>query len=123
MGCLKKKEYTDKSRGMGICWSAPPAVPVATAVPIMAANPAKTVGYDMKDPEKPIYHQYPQQPYPLQYAYPQQQQQQYYVQNPYPYQQYPQQQQQQQQQTSPVTAFVGGLLLGSIVEDMLDPFD
>jgi hypothetical protein len=112
VGCLKKKEYTDKSRGMGICWSAPPAVPVATAVPVMAPN-------SMKDPEKPIYHQYPQQPYPLQYPYPQQQQQ-YYVQNPYPY---PQQQQQQQQQTSPVTAFVGGLLLGSIVEDMLDPFD
>lgn len=106
---------------MGICWSAPPAVPVATVLP-----PAKTVTYDMKDPEKPVYYQYPQQQYAQQtIAYPYQQQQQYYVQNPYPPQHpYPiQQYPQQQQQISPVTAFVGGMLLGSIVDDIVDPFD
>ena len=110
---------------MGVCWSEPP---VATTAPVqtkpMNSPSAPPYAYAVKDPQ--------QQTVYYQYAYPQQQQQQqqyYSYQYPpqqyppqqYPPQQYPPQQYPPQQQTSAATAFVGGLLLGSIVEDMLDP--
>lgn len=113
---------------MGICWSAAPEpVPTATVY---------------RQPEKPQYVQpmpYPQ-PYPQQQqAYPQEklyvqqqqtyppqqqfypQQQQFYGQNPQYIQQpyYPP----QQQGISTGTAIVGGMLMGAVLNDMMDdPF-
>ncbi len=110
---------------MGICWSGEPEprprqVPVQYAVP--TAPPAQynpNYTYAVK-PEQTMYYQAPQQ-YPQQYAqqYPQQYPQQYAQQYPQQYQVY----QPQRQTMSPGTAFVGGLVLGAVVEDILDPMD
>lgn len=101
---------------MGLCWSEPPVAPVQT----------RTVYI-----EKPIASA-PPQPYtqPQQYTYAVKPGQMYYQYQPPIYQQYEQQYQQQpyyrpqqQTQTSPATAFVGGLVLGAIAEDLLDPME
>ena len=107
---------------MGICWSEPPVQPnqgkvvmaPVVSAPISSAPPYQPYYTYAVKPEDP-YSQYPPQ---LQYTYaypqPQQYQQQYVV------QQYPQQ---QRQQMSPATAFIGGMVLGAVVDDILDPCD
>lgn len=107
---------------MGICWSdpEPPArhitTVIPTAPPVQQYNPNYTYAVKQEQPMG-----YPQ-------AYPQQYTQQYTQQYPPHYiQAYPQQYQvyapQQRQTMSPATAFVGGLVLGAIAEDILDPCD
>ena len=101
---------------MGICWSEPPAKQVVAVLPTApppqnympppSYNPNYT--YAVK-PQEQMYYGYPQQ---YQQQYPQQ-----YVQ----YQQFPVYQ--PRQTVSPGTAFVGGLVVGSIIEDILDPTD
>lgn len=83
-------------------------------------------------PTAPVYQppltQYPPQ-YNAQYTYavkPEQQtyyqpQQTVYYHQPYQAVYSQQYAMQQQRQTSPATAFVGGLVLGALVEDILDP--
>ena len=115
---------------MGICWSEPPVsqvspiqsrspmypekvVPTAPPYqPPMNQNQYAQYTYAVKPQQQ--YTQYPPQ---LQYtyAYPQytQQYQQQYVVQQYPPQQRP--------TAGPVTAFVGGMLMGAIAEDILDP--
>lgn len=108
---------------MGICWSGavaePPVKHIATITP--TAPPARqylpppqynpNYTYAVNPPQPPMYYSYPQQPYTH-----------VYQQQPYP-QQYVQAYAQQRQTTSPAAAFVGGLVLGSVVEDILDPTD
>jgi len=125
---------------MGICWSDPEppvkhvATVIPTTVPVQQYTPPPSYNPNYTYATKPpVYSNYPQQPYAQQpYA------QQPYVQQPYaqtyqqPYQQqyvqqYPPQYQvyaQQPRQTmSPGAAFVGGLVLGAVAEDILDPCD
>lgn len=113
---------------MGVCWSEPS---VAPSHPVQTRSPMYT---EKVVPTAPVYQppltQYPPQ-YNPQYTYAMkpdqqiyQQQQTVYYQQPYQmaYQQYPVQQvYPQQRQTSPATAFVGGLVLGTIVDDIFDP--
>jgi hypothetical protein len=70
-------------------------------------KPEQQIGYQYQYPQQ----QYPQQQYA---AYPYQQYQQQYVQ-PYPPQQRP------TAGGNAATAFVGGLVLGAVIEDILDP--
>ena len=113
---------------MGICWSEPPNAQAQRQTPIYTekiaptAPPMNQYTYAVKPGQQMVY---PQQQY---VAYPYQQYQQQYFQQQYPQQQYPQQQyppQQypQQQQMGAGTAFVGGLILGTVVEDILDPIE
>ena len=116
---------------MGICWSDPEppvkhvATVIPTTVPIQQYTPPPSYSpsytYATKQ-QPPVYSNYPQQhyqqPYPQVYQQPYPQQ---YVQ-PYPpqYQVYAQQ---PRQTMSPGAAFVGGLVLGAVAEDILDPCD
>jgi hypothetical protein len=63
--------------------------------PMTQYPPTYNPNYTYAVQPQQVYYQYPQQPM---------------------YQQYP-----PQRQTSPVTAFVGGMVLGAVVEDILDP--
>lgn len=108
---------------MGSCWSEPPVASVQKQSPVYAEKVIPTAPpmyqppqnqysqytYAVKPQQQQIVYQYPQQQY---MAYPYQQYQQQYV------QQYPPQ---QRTTTSPATAFVGGLVLGAVLEDILDP--
>lgn len=93
---------------MGICWSEPPASP-----------PQRT--YVVENPKAsapPVYavpaYQNPQYTYAIP---PPQQSQQYY----YPYAQPVMYAPQQQNRMSPAAAFVGGLVVASVLDDMMDP--
>lgn len=117
---------------MGICWSEPPSHPSTGPLPHVGQShspmyPEKVVATAPPYQYQPPMTQYPPQYNPqynyavkpgeqVYYQYPQQNAQQY----TYAYQ-YPQQYPPQQRQVSPVTAFVGGLVMGAIVEDILDP--
>jgi hypothetical protein len=108
---------------MGLCWSEPPVQPVTTQQRYVVESPLK--------PSAPPYYQPPVYPPPgynpgynpqvypnyqnpqYTYAVMPQQQQQMYQQQIY--------QQQQQNRVSPGTAFVGGLVMGAVLEDILDP--
>ncbi len=119
---------------MGICWSGAVAEPpvkhiatvIPTTVPIQQYTPPPSYNpnytYATKQ-QPPVYSNFPQQPY-MQQSYPQayQQpyQQQYVQQYPPQYQVYAQQ---PRQTMSPGAAFVGGLVLGAVAEDILDPCD
>lgn len=95
---------------MGICWSEPPVAPVQTTYTTKPTAPPYQAPMDTYPP--PIYNP--------QYTYAVKPQEQVYYQYPVVYQQqYPVQQ--PQRQVSPATAFVGGLVLASIVDDILDP--
>lgn len=120
---------------MGLCWSEPPAPPVATNAPTL--KPCLSCGVWVKGndycepclqknamryiaPSAPP--MYPPQP---QYTYavmPQQQQQQqmyaYYQARPYAVQP-----PQAPQQMGVGTAVLGGFVLGAVAEDILDPMD
>jgi hypothetical protein len=115
---------------MGICWSdpEPPVKRAGTVIPTAPVaqpylppqqyqyNPNYT--YAVKQ-DQPTYSTYPQYQQPYQQQYQQQYQQSYpqtYVQA-YPQQAYPQ----QRQTVGPGTAFVGGLVMGAMIEDILDP--
>lgn len=111
---------------MGLCWSEPPPPPakqksistVQPSAPPLVYNPPfvgnPTISYNPN------------------YTYAVRPQQQFYAQQQYPPQMYPPQQyqamyqqyypqQQQQRQVGTGTAFVGGMILGSVAENMLDP--
>lgn len=116
---MKNRNY--QNRDMGICWSEPPEPPakqrtistVHPSAPPLVYNPNYT--YAVKAQQQYPQQQYLQQQYPQQYYPPQQYQQQYI-------QQYPQQYvYQQQRQVGTGTAFVGGVVMGSILENMMDP--
>lgn len=117
---------------MGICWSEPPvatpvsthvATPVKNTAPVPVAQPVYAYAYpsqavnDYKNPQ----YMYPPQQYPPQQYPPQEQ--------PYPPQQYPPhqmyyvqpQQQQQQRGIGTVGAVLGGMIVGSVISDMMDP--
>jgi hypothetical protein len=99
---------------MGLCWSEPPVAPVQRTY--VVENPKASA------PPMPAY-QNPNYTYampPQQQWQPQQQQQQQpqYVPN---YQVYPYQQQQQQNRVSPAGAFLGGLVVASVLDNIMDP--
>ncbi len=104
---------------MGLCWSEPPVAPVQRAYVVENPKSVATAP-PYNPPSQYTYAVYPpqQQQYPQQ-QYPQQQQQYYYSQQVYPQQVY--YQQQQQNRVSPAGAFVGGLVLGAVMEDIIDP--
>jgi hypothetical protein len=108
---------------MGSCWSEPPIAQAQRQTPIYTekiaptAPPMNQYTYAVKPGQQMVY---PQQQY---VAYPYQQYQQQYFQQQYPQQQYPPQQYPPQQQMGAGTAFVGGLILGAVVEDILDPIE
>ena len=114
---------------MGICWSEPPPVsPVQSRSPMypekvvptappyqppMGQNQYTQYTYAIKPQQ-----QYPQYPPQVQYTYAYPQYAQQYPQQ-YVVQQYPAQ---QRPTAGPAAAaFVGGMLMGSVVEDILDP--
>jgi hypothetical protein len=107
---------------MGICWSDPPPPPNTMRTYVVEAPPMKPSAPPMYPPpmyppqgyQQPVY----QNP---QYTYATMPQQQYQVpQVQQVYTTYPAYQQ-QQNRTSPGTAFVGGLVLGAVLEDIMDP--
>ena len=106
---------------MGVCWSDPEPQPPAKQNPVTVV-PSAPVYQPPYQQQYPQYSQYAQ-PYTPQYPYAMKPQEQMV------YYQYPQQQQyfqqqmvqQRQQQMNPTTAFVGGLVLGAVAEDIFDP--
>ncbi len=109
---------------MGICWSDPPPPPhtmrttYVTEAPFVKPSAPPMYPPPMYPPQgyqQPVY-QNPQYTYATMPG--QMQQQQYQVPQMYTtYPAYPQ----QQNRTSPGTAFVGGLVLGAVLEDIMDP--
>lgn len=114
---------------MGICWSDPPEPPVKQQVASVQPSAPPYYNqtyYNQSYPQQYTYAVKPQQVY---YQYPQQQQQQQY-QAQYQFQ-YPQYQLSQPPQVQPYpprndgvstgVAVAGGFLLGSVLENMMDP--
>ena len=123
-----RKDFSMEKVEMGICWSDPPPpsntmrTTYVTEAPFVKPSAPPMYPPPMYPPQgyqQPVY-QNPQYTYA---TMPGQMQQQYQQQVPQvqqmytTYPAYPQ----QQNRTSPGTAFVGGLVLGAVLEDIMDP--